>query len=259
MIPKTIHYCWFGNTQMPAEYKGYVEEWKAFHPSWNIKLWNEDNFHDDSIYFKNAYANGNWANVSNYVRLKVLLEHGGIYLDTDIKVVKEFDDLLAYNCFLGFETGSTSASDFWVNNAVIGACPNHSFVFKCLEKFNTVFDGLEKANESSPQLVTKILIEDYGLKSYGRQVLRDEIQLLESSFFYPIPWNHVKATLNYLEYITSDTYAVHMWGRTWFTKDMLLAMVDDLQEWVIIQEKTISKLKEELEGYKNGLDGVEKK
>ncbi|GAB2533621.1 glycosyltransferase [Rufibacter soli] len=246
MIPKIIHYCWFGGEEIPDKYLGYIQEWKEFHPTWEIKRWDEGNFLDESFYYKNALSNKNWANVSNYARLKVLSTHGGIYLDTDVKVVKAFDDLLLYDCFLGFENGSLTTTEFWLNNAVIGAVPRHQFIHRCLKTLNSSFDGTERANESSPKLVTKVLIEEYNLKGYGEQALADGIKLFETNTFYPIPWNLAKETTNYKVYLTPQTYAVHMWGRTWFTKDMLLKMLDDVQFALHQQNGLIQKLKTEV-------------
>ncbi|WP_207435237.1 glycosyltransferase [Sabulibacter ruber] len=243
MLPKIIHYCWFGDLEVPDPYFSYIEEWKTLHPDWKIMRWDNKTFSDNTTYFTNTLRNKKWANASNYARLKVLYEFGGIYLDTDIKLVKPLHSLQEHECFLGFEEESNEDRTFSINNAVIGAVPSHPFTEKCLNKILSNFDGLENANESSPKLTTEILIEEYGLSQYGHQQLADGIILFEKEAFYPIPWNQAKKTADYSKYISPVTYAVHMWGRSWFTRKMMLTMIDELQAWTIEQEKYINQLK----------------
>lgn len=100
MIPKIIHYCWFGKKPISEDVKKYIETWKKYCPNYEIKQWNEDNFDiNQNLYCKEAYEAEKWAFVSDYVRLKVLYEYGGIYMDTDIELCKSFDDLLIYDAY----------------------------------------------------------------------------------------------------------------------------------------------------------------
>ena len=96
MIPKLIHYCWFGRGKMPEHLKQYMVTWKRILPDYKIMEWNEDNFDVDSsiAYVREAYAAQKFAFVSDYVRLKVLYDYGGIYLDTDIEMIKSPENLL---------------------------------------------------------------------------------------------------------------------------------------------------------------------
>lgn len=104
MIPKTIHYCWFGRGQMPDLALKCIESWHKFMPDYEYKLWNEDSFDVNQIpYTKEAYEAKKYAFVSDYVRLWVLEREGGVYLDTDVEVLKPFDDLLDNKAFAGFE------------------------------------------------------------------------------------------------------------------------------------------------------------
>lgn len=104
MIPRKIHYCWFGRSPMPELALKCIESWHLYMPDYEYKLWNEDNFDIlSSDYVREAYETGKYAFVSDYVRLKVLAEEGGIYMDVDFVVYKPFDDLLSYNAFAGFE------------------------------------------------------------------------------------------------------------------------------------------------------------
>lgn len=104
MIPKIIHYCWFGRNPLPDSVMQYIESWKRFCPDFEIRQWNEDNFDiNKNRYCREAYEAKKWAFVTDYARLKILYEYGGIYMDSDVEVVKPLDDLLSYNAFSGFE------------------------------------------------------------------------------------------------------------------------------------------------------------
>ena len=103
-IPKTINYCWFGRGEMPSLSVKCIESWKKYCPDYNIVCWNEDNFDISSNrYAKEAYDAKKWAFVSDYVRLKVLYEEGGIYLDTDVELLKPIDDLIEDGGYMGFD------------------------------------------------------------------------------------------------------------------------------------------------------------
>ena len=127
MIPKIIHYCWFGGEAIPEEYQQYKQEWHQLHPGWEIMRWDETNFKFNNAYLRKAKKLKNWANISNFARLKVLADFGGIYLDTDMKLVKPLDALRKHQCFLGFESGAAKSKDFFVNNAVMGCQPQTPF------------------------------------------------------------------------------------------------------------------------------------
>lgn len=104
MIPKIIHYCWFGRGEMPELAKKCIKSWHEHMPDYEYKLWNEDNFDVNVIpYTKEAYQVKKYAFVSDYVRLWALENEGGIYFDTDVEVFKPFDDLLSRKAFVGFE------------------------------------------------------------------------------------------------------------------------------------------------------------
>lgn len=251
MIPKIIHYCWFGTSKIPDEYLANIEEWKAMLPDWEIKEWSESNFIDTTGYFTKAILNGNWANASNYSRLKVIEEYGGIYLDTDVKLIKSPDHLLQYRCFLGFEEGGAESRLFWVNNAVFGAERQHPFLHRCINELLTAFDGSEPANESSPKLVTAVLKKYYGLEKYGTQLLADGIRLFSSEYFYPIPWYLAKNSKEFERFVFPDTVTVHLWGRSWYSREMMLDMIDELQSWSHNASREIHLLHETVSGKEN--------
>lgn len=104
MIPKIIHYCWFGGGELPQMQKKCIESWKKFCPDYEIKEWNESNYDVHKVpYISEAYDAGKMAFVSDYARLDIIYKHGGIYLDTDVEIIKSLEPLLEHTCFLGAE------------------------------------------------------------------------------------------------------------------------------------------------------------
>ena len=107
MIPKIIHYCWFGRNPLPQSAIKCINSWKKFFPDYEIKEWNEDNFDVNIIpYTAEAYEAKKYAFVSDYARFWILYHHGGIYFDTDVEVIKPFDDILERGPFMGREQGA---------------------------------------------------------------------------------------------------------------------------------------------------------
>ena len=111
MIPKIIHYCWFGKNKYPAIVQKCVASWHKYCPDYEIKLWNEDNYDvKKNMYMIEAYKNKKWAFVSDFARLDIIYKEGGIYLDADVELVRSLDDLLEEKCFvagdgMGINTG----------------------------------------------------------------------------------------------------------------------------------------------------------
>ena len=116
MIPKIIHFCWFGNNPKTELAEKCIASWKKFLPDYELKEWNESNFDIDQHPFtREAYQAKKYAFVTDYVRLFVLKEYGGIYMDTDVEVIKNLDCFLQHNAFSGFETSE------YVQTGIIGS------------------------------------------------------------------------------------------------------------------------------------------
>jgi len=110
MIPKVIHYCWFGRGKMPQLAQTCMESWGKYLHDYKLKLWDEDSFDINSVhYVKEAYQSRKFAFVTDYVRLYALFNEGGIYMDTDVEVLKSFDDLLYLPAFSGYESNKFSS------------------------------------------------------------------------------------------------------------------------------------------------------
>ena len=131
-IPKIIHYCWVGNKPKPQEVLNYIESWKKILPDYEIKEWNEENFdfRNACSYAKEACEEKKWAFVTDYMRLSILYQYGGIYLDTDVELLKRFDELLNQPAFMCYECS------FAVCTAVIGAEKHSKIIGDLLQSYN---------------------------------------------------------------------------------------------------------------------------
>ena len=111
MIPKIIHYCWFGGNEIPEHDKKCIESWKKYCPDYKIIRWDESNYdYKKNSYMREAYEAKKWGFVPDYARLDIVYEHGGIYLDTDVELVKNIDELLEHKAYMGFEVGGEFVS-----------------------------------------------------------------------------------------------------------------------------------------------------
>jgi GT2 family glycosyltransferase len=241
MIPKIIHYCWFGKSELPEDSKAYIEEWKSYNPDWSIVLWNEDNSPMDVPYMRMAFEKRNWSNMTNFIRLHALKEQGGIYMDTDMKLIKPLESLLENECFYGFEEGDANSEVYWVNNAISGSVPGHPFILECYKGLLEKFDGSEMSNLSGPRLTTEMLKTHRNLSGYGFQKLGD-VTLYPKEIFYPIHYAEVYKIANLERYIFPETIAIHVWARTWLDQKTLLHIIDDLYKTNHEQQEQIAKL-----------------
>lgn len=211
MIPKIIHYCWFGRNPKPENVLKYIQTWKDKLPDYEIKEWNEDNF-DIKInkYVYEAYIAKKYAFVSDYVRLYVLYKIGGIYLDTDVEVKKNFDSLLDNKSFLGWE-------DNFIGTGVLASENNQQWLKDIIDTYNDesfiLWNG--KLNtRPNPYRLNKVL-KNYGLKmNHNQDILKDDIAV------YPIEVlcanNHQKR-----EYcVTNETVCIHHYSGSWATSQM---------------------------------------
>jgi len=211
MIPKTIHYVWFSET-IPKKIQGYIDDWQKIMPDYKIIKWNDENFDIHSVkWVEQALENKKFAFAADYVRLWALYNYGGIYLDSDVKVLKPFDDLLNLPYFLGREH-----SKGIMEMATIGAEPKLDWIKDCLEYYkgrNFISPNGEFSIEPIPHIMLKILGKKYGLKRIKNIQDFDKknkgIQILPVEFFSPKPFDSEKFT------VTQNTYSVHYFEKSW--------------------------------------------
>jgi mannosyltransferase OCH1-like enzyme len=189
--------------------KAYIEGWRRTCPDYALKRWDETNSPLATEYVRRALELENWANASNYVRLFAVHQDGGIYLDTDVELLKSFESILANRCFFGWQNPAKLKSG--INNAVFGAEKGHPFIRQLMDELLANFDGSETADLSSPRLVTRLLMEK-GLTQYVAAVSRiDDITLYPRSYFYPYLFDEEFTP----ECITQDTCCIHHWRMSW--------------------------------------------
>lgn len=246
MIPKIIHYCWFGGGKLPADYASYIKEWTKINKGYKVMCWDESNSPLELDYIKVAVKNKKWSNISNFMRLYALYNHGGVYLDTDMKMIKPLDELLENDCFFGFEEGEEGKDSFSVNSAISGSVKKNPFIKVCLDSLQKKFDGKEESDLSGPRLLTSVLKEKYGLKKYGEQTLKKNIKLYPKEYFYPVHVHKAYLLKEYKKHIFPETVCVHMWGRTWVTSDVLIDTIDYLNLTLINKNIELNTLKDEV-------------
>lgn len=198
MIPKLIHYCWFGKKDKPPHVLRCISSWQEKMPDYKIKEWNEDNFDIHYNRFtEEAYNAGKYAFVSDVARLYAIATEGGIYFDTDIEVLKSFDDLLDQEYILGYEREKV------VGTGVMAASPGNELIMGFLKTYNekpfVLGDG-KYNNTPNPTLLMNY-IQDYGfdLKVYGMD------------YFCAKDYKTGKIT------ITENTYCIHHYSGSWLT------------------------------------------
>lgn len=207
MIPKRIHYCWFGGNPKPDSVQKCINSWKSFCPDYEIIEWNESNFDIHCMPFvEQAIEAKKYAFASDVARLMVVYENGGLYFDTDVEVIKSFDDLLENKAFLGFENneyvasglgfGSEAGVEFFKEH--IDAYRNENFI-NADGSFHMI---------GCPRVATKLLLEK-GLVQNGQEQLVDEIRIYPTDYFNP--FDSITGKLNK----TKNTYSIHWYDASW--------------------------------------------
>ena len=206
-IPKVIHYCWFGKSEMSPLAEKCIKSWKKYCPDYQIICWNEENFDiTQNQYMREAYEAKKWAFVSDYARLKVIYDNGGIYLDTDVELIKPIDDLLEKNGFMGFDEKGIVATGLG-----FGAKKGNKIVEEFLKDYDNIpfvlpngeYDLTPCPNRNTDTL--KRLGMDV---SVNNQTFLDTV-FLPSEYLCPMDYYTGKKT------ITKNTYSIHHYSATW--------------------------------------------
>jgi len=208
MIPKIIHYCWFGGNPIPEAHAAYISGWGKLLPDYEIKLWDETNFDVNAVPFTAQVAKAKkWGFIVDYVRAYVVYNYGGIYLDTDVELIKPFDDdMLENRCFSGFENDKNIAP------GLVFAGEKGCAIAKELLDFYSAYTFIKENGElnltASPVIFTNILLK-YNLKQNNTRQELGVITVYPTEYFCPKDFN------TGILKITKNTYAVHHYAASW--------------------------------------------
>lgn len=207
VIPRKIHYCWFGGGELPEKYRNYIESWKKYCPDYEIIRWDESNYDvSKNRYMKQAYNHGKWAFVSDYARVDIIYQYGGIYLDTDVELIASYDEFLKWDMFCGFE--DTRVVNWGLG---FGAVKGHEMLRALLDIYETR-DFVRKDGAMDltgcPVLQT-FMMERYGFKMNGRPQKLGNIVVYPKEFF--APFNHIAG----FGRITENTHSIHHYEGSW--------------------------------------------
>lgn len=159
MIPKIIHYCWFGGNPVPADVRRCITSWKKMCPDYEIRRWDESNFNVNVHPFtKAAYSAKAWAFVSDYARLKVVYDNGGIYLDTDVELLKNLDSLRKYQCYIGVQ----QSGHLCTTGLGFGATKSNPVVRQMLQKYDQIVFAEERKTEFACPYLNNMVLEELG-------------------------------------------------------------------------------------------------
>lgn len=206
-IPKVIHYCWFGGNPLPDRYKKWMSSWRKYCPDYEIIEWNESNYDiSKNKYMKQAYDAKKWSFVSDYARLDIVYEYGGIYLDTDVELIRNIDELLYQSGFAGFQDDLRVATGLG-----FGAVPRLSIIKELRDQYENV--NFVKAN-GDLNLIACPTYQTYFLESRGLK-LNGEFQTIDELNIYPVTCFCGIMGLSGKKIITSNTFAVHHFDASW--------------------------------------------
>ncbi|WP_252216014.1 glycosyltransferase [Clostridium sp. VAP41] len=206
MIPKVIHYCWFGGKALPSLARKCIKSWEKYCPDYEIIEWNECNFDFNcNLFVKSAYESGNWAFVSDYARLKIIYENGGIYFDTDVEVIRNIDSLLDNECFVGVQQ-----MERLINTGLgFGAEANNKIIKSMLNEYkNITFCEKKKMEFACPYLNT-LVFNTYGFNN------NDDIQEIKGTKIYPPRYFDPIAPGKSENLKCDDTFSIHHYSASW--------------------------------------------
>lgn len=230
MIPKIIHYCWFGPKKMPRVIRKCIATWHDHMPDYEFCLWNEQNSPMEHPFVHSAYKAKKYAFVADYVRFWALYNYGGVYLDTDMYVLRNFDDLLNTRFFCAWElpstietTEDTPSRKDWKNTiscGALGACALRVEVKAILDEYDSmVFDAENLDSYIVPRIITPILVKH-----------KEKITIYPYDYFYAHPFSN-RMEHNFIKYATNNTYAIHLWEMSWLPwyKKLLRQIIIDIK------------------------------
>lgn len=207
MIPHKIHYCWFGKKSLPKSALDCISSWEKHMPNYDIKRWDETNFDVNAInYTKDAYSHGLYAFVSDYARFKILENEGGIYLDTDVEIVKPLDDIISKGPYMGIEEG------LLVNPGLGFAAESGALFLRTILSYYENLSFIKADGSVNFDTVvfhiTKLLKREGWT---GKETKIAGFNIYPAEYFCPLNYKTKKLK------ITPNTHTIHHYNATWIT------------------------------------------
>ena len=224
MIPKIIHYCWFGGNPLPTTAKKCIASWRKYFPDYEIKEWNESNFNVNIIpYTAEAYKAKKYAFVSDFARFWIIYNYGGVYFDTDVEVLQSLEDIIEHGAFMGLQKmsgGDVCWAKYPIDNGVInpglgiGAAPGSKFAAQMLNFYSHKhFISLFGAETGTVVHFTTNLLYKIGLKKHDDGTCScEDITIYPDEYFDPMNYYTGEVV------ITPQTRSFHHYTATWVTK-----------------------------------------
>jgi len=204
-IPKIIHYIWFGGNPLSDRFKANIESWRKFCPDWEIKEWNESNYDVESHhYMRDAIVAKRIAFASDYARLDIIYNYGGVYLDVDVELVRSIDELLYCSAFCGFEN-----VDHINTGHGFGARKHH----KMIKEFRDSYDSLEFTETIPCPVIQTNDMKKYGLQQNGQFQIVNDVAVFPAIYFCPISFKSKRF------YNSAETFSIHQYVASWYTDE----------------------------------------
>jgi hypothetical protein len=231
MIPKVIHYCWFGGNPLPPLAEKCIASWKKYLPDYEIKRWDESNFDVNIIpYTSEAYKTKKYAFVSDYARFYILYKYGGLYFDTDVEIIRRIDDIIAKGPFMG---GERYLSDGEKKLDIapglgLGATPGQEVYKELLDTYNKLHFDLDENGKPTQTVVdiTTNFMRKKGFKDV------EDIQLIDGVYIYPAEYFNPISIVTKRLRITDKTRSIHHFMASWVKKSKGEKIKDALRRFV---------------------------
>lgn len=242
MIPKKIHFFWFSQDPYPVNIQECIKSWKKEMPEYEIIKWDLTNTIIEGSFAQKAFHEQQWAFLSDYARLRILYEHGGIYLDTDMLIVKSFDDLLDVQAFWG------RARNGMVEPVVIGAVKHHPTIKMCLDLYlnNEISSGYKEI-----PLVIRSVFNDLGFDEENKATQHvGNNTIYGFDHFCPMPFEEADS-LSPMTFKTDNTYAIHLWNAAWFNPFRFFWNGRNKKGWQVVRKMILKNPFQGIDFYKN--------
>lgn len=242
MIPKIIHYCWFGRNPLPASARKCIASWRKYLPDYEIKEWNEDNFDVNSIaYTRQAYEAKKYAFVSDYARFWILYHYGGLYFDTDVEVVADMDEIISRGAFMGIEQGASLDRKPMVAPGLgLGVEAGHVFYHKMLQVYANQSFINPDGSQNNLTIVTYTTRELYahGMKPY------EDVQEVDGIWIYPADYFCPMDSTTGIITRTKRTVAIHHYDCSWMNHNTVGFRIHQLKNCLfkLIGQKNAQKI-----------------